>query len=53
MRVLCTNSKICEKFMESIIEDDGEGIILRKPNSIYEHGRSNNLFKLKVINIII
>jgi hypothetical protein len=31
-----------------IIDDGGEGIILRKVHSLYEQGRSISLFKLKV-----
>ena len=33
---------------ENIIEDGGEGIILRKVGSYFQHGRTNDLIKLKV-----
>ena len=37
------------KFMlHSILEDAGEGIIARKVGSVYEHGRTSSLIKLKV-----
>ena len=35
-------------FIQVIVPDGGEGIILRKCGSLYEHGRSFSLLKLKV-----
>ena len=35
---------------QDIIEDGGEGVILRKVGSFYEHGRTSSLIKLKVPN---
>jgi DNA ligase-1 len=46
-RVKCTNLAHVSKAVQSIIDEEGEGIILRKCNSVYEHGRSHNLIKLK------
>lgn len=34
--------------LDEIIEEGGEGVILRKPFSPYEQGRSENLIKIKV-----
>lgn len=34
-------------FMESVLEDGGEGVILRKRNTYYQCERSYNVFKLK------
>jgi hypothetical protein len=34
--------------IEGILEDGGEGVILRKVGSKYEHGRTSALIKLKV-----
>jgi ATP-dependent DNA ligase len=34
--------------MQNIVEDEGEGVILRKCGSPYEHGRTPLLVKLKV-----
>jgi len=31
----------------SIIKNGGEGVILRKPHSLYEHGKSLSLLKVK------
>lgn len=31
-----------------MIDNGGEGVILRKPKSFYEHGRTQSLLKLKV-----
>ena len=42
--------------MQSIIDEEGEGVILRRCGSRYEHGRTHDLIKLKVcfhINIYI
>lgn len=33
-----------------ITVQNGEGIILQKPRSLYEHGKSDSLLKLKVTN---
>lgn len=37
-----------DTFVQKIIEDGGEGIILQKGYSLYESGRSSSLLKLKV-----
>jgi ATP-dependent DNA ligase len=37
--------------VQEIINDGGEGIILRKVNSLYEYGRTSSLIKLKVVFI--
>eukprot|EP00026_Physarum_polycephalum_P002904 Phypoly_transcript_02913.p1 GENE.Phypoly_transcript_02913~~Phypoly_transcript_02913.p1 ORF type:complete len:747 (+),score=87.92 Phypoly_transcript_02913:75-2315(+) len=36
-----------ERSITCIMEDGGEGVILRRPKSVYEHGRSPSLLKLK------
>lgn len=45
----CTSEKQADKATKELIRDNGEGIILRKPGSFYEHSRSSNLLKLKVL----
>ena len=47
-RVLCASKKQLIKALKIILDEGGEGVILRRPGSKYEHGRSNHLFKLKV-----
>ena len=37
-----------EAHIKGEIESRGEGIIIRKVNSLYEHGRSFSLLKIKV-----
>jgi DNA ligase-1 len=37
-------------YLQRIVEDGGEGVVLRKPNSMYESGRSDTLYKCKVTN---
>ena len=51
-RVLCEFSGQVSAFMSSVIDDEGEGVILRKLNSIYSCGRNTNLLKLKVYYFI-
>ena len=34
--------------LDQIIKKGGEGVMLRKPGSLYESGRSNSLLKVKV-----
>ena len=36
------------QFVEGIIDNGGEGVILRRANSLYERGRADSLIKLKV-----
>lgn len=38
-----------QQIIKNILEDGGEGIIARKPESLYIPGRSNELLKFKVI----
>ena len=47
-RVLCKHSKHLNVLVQEVIDDGGEGVIMRKVGSLYEHGRSPNLIKLKV-----
>lgn len=47
-RMLCSSKETLVKKLESIINEGGEGLIVRKPKSLYESGRSINLLKLKV-----
>lgn len=48
MRVTCFNDQHLKGIAEAILEDGGEGVILRKIGSKYEHGRTPSLVKLKV-----
>jgi hypothetical protein len=47
-RVICANKLHVSNIIQCILSDTGEGVILRKSNSIYENGRSTNLLKIKV-----
>ena len=49
-RPLRLDNKEMEAFLKDLVESGGEGIILRKMASIYQNGRSRDLFKLKVIH---
>eukprot|EP00026_Physarum_polycephalum_P000813 Phypoly_transcript_00814.p1 GENE.Phypoly_transcript_00814~~Phypoly_transcript_00814.p1 ORF type:complete len:797 (+),score=105.00 Phypoly_transcript_00814:1557-3947(+) len=46
-RMLFQFSSSPRYFIQMIIDDGGEGIILRKVGSVYQHGRSRELLKLK------
>lgn len=37
-----------QQYMQIIMTHGGEGVVLRKPESPYEHGRSASLLKHKV-----
>lgn len=39
--------------LHGILDDGGEGVILAKPNSPYEHGRTSTIQKLKVFALSI
>lgn len=38
--------------MQDIIDNEGEGVILRRPNSLYDSGRTESLLKLKVKSLM-
>ena len=46
-RALCNGNEY-QIWLQSIIADGGEGIMLRRTNSLYENGRAPSLLKLKV-----
>ena len=52
IRVLCTRKQLVNSMSQHIIGDGGEGVILREPKSLYKHGRSESLLKLKVRCIV-
>eukprot|EP00026_Physarum_polycephalum_P001864 Phypoly_transcript_01867.p1 GENE.Phypoly_transcript_01867~~Phypoly_transcript_01867.p1 ORF type:complete len:897 (+),score=81.10 Phypoly_transcript_01867:37-2727(+) len=47
-RIFCSHKKQLVKTLKKIVRKGGEGLILRKPNSLYERGKSSSLLKLKV-----
>lgn len=49
-RSLCISKQLVGDTLQHIIDNGGEGVILRKPKSLYEGGRSTSLIKLKVLN---
>jgi hypothetical protein len=48
IRILCEDQQTLSTFLTWILDDAGEGAVLRRPASLYEHGRSSDLLKLKV-----
>lgn len=48
MRMICKDEKHLGVTTQTIIDDGGEGVILRKVGSLYERGRNSSLVKLKV-----
>lgn len=47
-RVSGVGKRQISKLILEIINDGGEGIMMRRPASLYEHGRSTSLIKYKV-----
>lgn len=52
-RVLCEGSAHLISYTLAIIENNGEGVILRKIQSRYERGRTSSLVKFKVFSLLI
>lgn len=48
LRILCEAVNSTHSFVQSVVDSGGEGIIVRKSFSYYEHGRSASLLKFKV-----
>jgi DNA ligase-1 len=46
--VFCKGKEHLKEYFEKIIKKGGEGVMLRKPKSLYEGGRSESLCKYKV-----
>ena len=46
--VKCSGEQHLEQYLSDILDSGGEGVILRKPNSLYEKRRSQTMKKLKV-----
>ena len=46
--MFCEDNRHLTTTVQTIIDDEGEGVILRKVRSLYECGRNSSLFKLKV-----
>eukprot|EP00026_Physarum_polycephalum_P000948 Phypoly_transcript_00949.p1 GENE.Phypoly_transcript_00949~~Phypoly_transcript_00949.p1 ORF type:complete len:1118 (+),score=84.56 Phypoly_transcript_00949:49-3402(+) len=46
-RLKCKNLASISKTVQAIIDEEGEGVILRRCGSKYEHGRNSDLIKLK------
>ncbi|MDD2640940.1 MAG: DNA ligase [Arcobacteraceae bacterium] len=44
---LCKNTQELEEFLNDIIAHQGEGVMLKNPNTFYEEGLSNSLLKVK------
>ena len=49
---ICQGTNHLEKFFQDVIDQGGEGIILRDPKSSYQAGRSHGYLKHKVIAIL-
>ena len=47
-RIRCDSKRMMEDMVEDVVSEGGEGMVARKPKSVYEHGRSQLLFKIKV-----
>lgn len=45
--VICSGQEELDALLQRVDQDGGEGLMLRKPNTPYESGRSDSLLKLK------
>lgn len=45
--IVCTGKDHLEKKMDEVIANKGEGVMIKDPNSKYEHKRSEKLLKVK------
>lgn len=41
---------LMKKILELLVKEGGEGVVLRKPASYYENGRSHSVLKVKVVH---
>ena len=48
MRVKCTNRRFLRNTVKALLKEEGEGVVLRKHESIYVPARSPLLLKFKV-----
>jgi DNA ligase-1 len=46
--LVCEGSQHLNAFFTNVLQKGGEGVILRNPKSLYETGRSDSFYKLKV-----
>jgi len=46
-QVKCASYDHLDEFEDAVLDKGGEGVILRKPGSLYQHKRSDDLLKLK------
>jgi len=49
---LSTSPVLLHGFLSTVLENGGEGVMLRAPNTLYQHGISVHLLKLKVISLL-
>lgn len=43
----CENKKALERFLEEVIAQGGEGVMVKNPHAPYEGGRTQQLLKVK------
>lgn len=46
--VKCRGTEHLQEHLHSVVASEGEGVMLRKPHSLYEHGYTSTLLKAKV-----
>lgn len=47
---VCKNTQHVQDYLKEVIKYDGEGVMLRDPNSSYQRSRSSSLLKVKVFS---
>lgn len=46
----CNGRHHLEKYLDNVLEKQGEGVVVRDPQSLYVKGWTNSLLKVKVLN---
>lgn len=46
--MVCINIDHMQYVIDEVISDDGEGVMLRYPGSVYVNGRADTVIKIKV-----
>ena len=51
--IRCSGEEHLMEYLDSVVAAEGEGVILRKPNTTYEAGYTTSILKVKVVQAII
>jgi ATP-dependent DNA ligase len=46
--MLCVDKRHMKEMTFAVLQDGGEGLVARKPNTVYQSGRTEDVLKFKV-----